>query len=247
MTISLTPALHNSSPETQAHQNQKFSYCTLQWRRGKLLVRATAATQQPLLPSLHDQQLLVNCLKHSLVNLVSIDPNIGEDHLQLWIEACEQAGKPIFLHLPSRDKLAKQSKPWQKFIDAIAALFLLLLMSPVMLALFLILRLDSAESVFRSEWQVGERGKLFRTLKFSTTAHQNINPLGRWMCKYDLDHLPQLWNVLRGEMSLMASRSCTLETAVRLSLAGQQQMNQVSEITDTWEESNLLHLDSPTL
>jgi lipopolysaccharide/colanic/teichoic acid biosynthesis glycosyltransferase len=247
MTISLTPALHNSSAETQPNQNQNFSYCTLQWRRGQLLVKATAATQQPLLPSLHDKQLLVKCLKHSLINLVSIDPNIGEDYLLLWIEACEEARKPIFLRLSAREKQAKKIKPWQKFIDTIAALFLLLLMSPVMLALFLILRLDSPESVFRREWQVGERGKLFRALKFSTTANQNITPLGRWMRKYDLDHLPQLWNVLRGEMSLMASRSCTLETAVRLSLAGQQQMNQVSENTDTWEESNLLHLDSPTL
>jgi hypothetical protein len=245
MTISLTPALHNSSTETQANQN--FSYCTLQWRRGQLLVKATTATQQPYLPSVHDKQLLINCLKNSLINLVSIDPNIGEDHLQLWIEACEEAGKPIFLRLPSREKQAKQSKHWQKFIDTIAALFLLLLMSPVMLALFLILRLDAPESVFRREWQVGEQGKLFRSLKFATTANQNITPLGHWMRKYDLDHLPQLWNVLRGEMSLMASRSCTLETAVRLSLAGQQQMNQVSENTDTWEESNLLHLDSPTL
>lgn len=247
MTLSLTPALQNCSAQTQPNQNQNFSYCTLKWRRGQLLVRATSAIQQPLLPSVHDKQLLVNCLKHSLINLVSIDPNIGEDRLQLWIAACEEAGKPIFLRLPAGEKQAKQSKPGQKFIDAIAALFLLLLMSPVMLALFLILRLDSTESVFRSEWHVGERGKLFRALKFSTNSHQNITHLGRWMRKYDLDNLPQLWNVLRGEMSLIASRSCTLETAVRLSLAGQQQMNKLSEMTDTWEESNLLHLDSPTL
>ncbi|KZL51578.1 MULTISPECIES: heterocyst development glycosyltransferase HepC [Cyanophyceae] len=247
MTISLIPALQNSSLETQKHQHHNFSYCKLQWRRGQLLVKSTGKNQPLHLPSLHDEQLLVNCLKHSLVNLVSIDPNIGEDYLKLWVEACEEAGKPIFLRLPSSGKQATQGNSWQKLIEWIAALFLLLLMSPVMMALFAILQLNSPGSVFTSEWQVGERGKLFRAIKFCTTTKPNITPLCRWMRKYDLDHLPQLWNVLRGEMSLMGSRNCTLEQAVRLTLAGQQQMNQLSEMRNSWEESSLLHLDSQTL
>ncbi|MDB9375583.1 heterocyst development glycosyltransferase HepC [Nodularia sphaerocarpa] len=247
MTISLIPTLHNSSPEIQPHQNNHFSYCTLQWRRGQLLVKASRQTKQLHLASLHDEPLLVNCLKKSLVNLVSIDPNVGEDYLKLWVAACEQAGKPIFVRLPSRDKQGKQGSTWQKLIDWMAALFLLVLMSPVMLALFAILQMDSPGAVLTSEWQVGERGKVFRALKFSTTAKLNLTPLGRWMRKYDLDHLPQLWNVLRGEMSLMGSRSCTLENAVRLTLAGQQQVNQLSQMTDSWEESSVLHLDSQTL
>lgn len=247
MTSSLIPALQNSSVETQHHQNHQFSYCTLQWRRGQLLVKSPGLTKQLHLPALHDEQFLVNCLKKTPVNLVSIDPNIGEDYLKLWVEACEQAGKPIFLRLPSSNKPVKQGNWWQKVIDWMAALFLLILMSPVMLALFVMLQLDSPGSVFSSEWQVGERGKVFRAIKFCTTANLNITPLGRLIRKYDLDYLPQLWNVLRGEMTLMKSRSCTLENAVRLTLAGQQQINQLSEMTDSWEESNLLHLDSQTL
>lgn len=247
MTISLIPALHNSSADIQKHQNNHFSYCTLQWRRGQLLVKSSKQTQQLHLPSLHDEQLLVNCLKKTLVNLVSIDPNIGEDYLKLWVEACEQARKPIFIRLPSSEKPAKPGSAGQKLIDWMAALFLLLLMSPVMLALFVILQIDSPGAVFTSEWQVGERGKVFRAIKFCTTAKDHITPLGHWMRKYDLDHLPQLWNVLRGEMTLMGSRSCTLENAVRLTLAGKQQMNQPSQMTDSWEESSVLHLDSQTL
>lgn len=247
MTISLIPALENLSPSTQPHQNNYSSYCTLQWRRGQLLVKAAGESEQLDLPALHDEKLLANCLKHSFVNLVSIDANISEDHLKTWVKACEQAGKPIFLRLPSSDKQFKPSRRGQKLIDWIAGLFLLILMSPVMLALFVILQIDSPASVFTSELQVGERGKVFRALKFSTTAKDNLTPFGRWMRKYDLDHLPQLWNVLRGEMSLMGSHSCTLENAVRLTLAEQQQMNELSEMTDAWKESSLLHLDSQTL
>ncbi|GAX35853.1 heterocyst development glycosyltransferase HepC [Nodularia sp. NIES-3585] len=247
MTISLIPALQNSSVETQHHESNQFSYCQLQWRRGQLLVKSPGLTKQLHLPALHDEQFLVNCLKKSLVNVVTIDPNLDEDYLKLWVEACEQAGKPIFLRLPASGKQAKQGNWWQKVIDWIAALFLLILMLPVMLALFVMLQLDSPGSVFTSEWHVGERGKVFRAIKFCTTANHNITPLGRLMHKYDLDHLPQLWNVLRGEMTLMGSHSCTLENAVRLTLAGQQQMKQLSKMTDSWEESNLLHLDSQTL
>ncbi|MDH6088746.1 heterocyst development glycosyltransferase HepC [Umezakia ovalisporum] len=247
MTSSLIPTFENSYPQIQQHQNNCFSYCRLQWRRGHLLVKSTAKTQQLNLPALYNEELLVNCLKHSLVNLVSVDPNIGEDCLKLWLKACEKAGKPIFLRLPFRNKQSKSGSPWQKLIEWIAALFLLLLMSPVMVVLFVILQLDSPGSVFTSEWRVGERGKLFRAIKFCTTANQNITPLSSWIRKYDLDHLPQLWNVLRGEMALMGSRSCTLENAMWLNLAEQQQMNKLSEMTDSREESALLNLDSQTL
>ncbi|HYW20104.1 MAG TPA: heterocyst development glycosyltransferase HepC [Nodularia sp. (in: cyanobacteria)] len=247
MTISLIPAIHNSSPDIQQHQNNDLSYCTLQWRRGQLLVKSSRQPKQLYLACLHDEQLLVNCLKKSLVNLVSIDPTVGEDYLKIWVGACEQARKPIFLRLPSRDKQAKQSNSWQKLIDWMAALFLLVLMSPVMLGLFVILQIDSPGAVFSSEWLVGERGKVFRAIKFCTSAKLNLTFFGRWMRKYDLDHLPQLWNVLRGEMTLMGSRSCTLENAVRLTLAGQKQVNELSQMSDSWEESSVLHLDGQTL
>lgn len=237
MTISLIPpALGNSSNQPQPHYNHHFSYCTLQWRRGQLLVKSPRKTKQLYLPSLHDEQLLINCLKHSPINLVTIDPTVGKDYLKLWVQACHEAGKPIFLRFPSSNK---QVSRWQQLIDWITALFLLLLMSPVMLTLFFILQIESPGAVLTSEWQVGKRGKIFRALKFSTTANENLAPVGRWMRKYDLDYLPQLWNVLRGEMTLMGSRSCTLENA--LTLAEQEQM------TDSWQQSTLLNLDNPTL
>ncbi|MEH1835924.1 MAG: heterocyst development glycosyltransferase HepC [Nostoc sp.] len=242
MTTSIIPTLENLYDLTQEHQDNR-GYCTLQWRRGKLLVKPPGRVKQPYLPSLDNKRSLVECLQHSPVSLVSIDPKLGEALLRFWADACEEAQKPIFLSIPAGNKLPNQPlRQLQRLIDWIAALVLLLLVSPVMLGLIVLMQVYSPESLFCREWRVGERGKLFQAIKFCTTAKQNITPLGRWMRKYGLDNLPQLLSVLRGDMSLTRSYCWTLEDAV--------QLNKLPEIKASWEveaQSHLLHLDSQTL
>jgi len=225
----------------------RSSYCTLQWRRGQLLVKSPGKVKQPYLPALENQQLLVNCLQHSPVNLVSVDPKIGETWVKFWADACKEAHKPMFLCGSSENLMFKQnSQPWGwllRLIDWIAALVMLLLLTPVMVILLLLLQISSPESLFSREWYVGERGKLFQAIKFSTTTKCGITPLGSWMRKYGLDNLPKLLNVLRGEMSLIKSRAWTLETAVQLNSEGQRPVNQLPVITNSWSvpaESSLI-------
>ncbi|WP_341525853.1 heterocyst development glycosyltransferase HepC [Nostoc sp. UHCC 0302] len=254
MTTTIIPNLQNFYNQSQQKQDNHFCDCTLQWRRGQLLVKPSGQVKQPYLPSLHNQPLLVECLKHSPVNLVSIDPKLGESSLRFWADACEQAHKPIFLRIPPGNKLPKQSSQslrWlQRLIDWMIALVLLLIISPVMLILVMLIQSDSPESLFSCEWHVGQRGKLFRAIKFCTTKKYKLTPLGSWMCKYGVDNLPQLFNVLRGEMGLLGSRCWTLEDAVQLSLKEQRQLNNLPGITASWEvetQPKLLHLDSSTL
>ncbi|WP_375498809.1 heterocyst development glycosyltransferase HepC [uncultured Nostoc sp.] len=239
MTTSIIPTLENLYDVTQEHQDN-HGYCTLQWRRGKLLVKPLGRVKQPYLPSLNSKRSLVECLEHSPVSLVSIDPKLGEALLRFWADACEEAQKPIFLSISASNKLPNQPfRQVQRLIDWIAALVLLLLVSPVMLGLVVLMQVYSPGSVFCREWRVGERGKLFRAMRFRT---QNTTPLGRWMGKSSLNNLPQLFNVLRGDMSLTGSRCWTLEDAV--------QLNKLPEIKASWEveaQSHLLHLDSQTL
>ncbi|MFN6484457.1 MULTISPECIES: heterocyst development glycosyltransferase HepC [unclassified Nostoc] len=242
MTTSIIPTLQNLYDVTQPHQDNR-GYCTLQWRRGKLLVKQPGRIKQPYLPSLNSKRSLVKCLQHSPVSLVSIDPKLGESLLKFWADACEEAQKPIFLSIPAGNKLSNQpSRQLQRLIDWIAAFVLLLLVSPVMLGLIVLMQVYSPESLFCREWRVGERGKFFRTIKFCTTTKHNITPLGRWMHKYGLENLPQLFNVLRGDISLTGSGYWTLEDAA--------QLNKLPETTTSWEvepQSHLLHLDSQTL
>ena len=217
MTTSIIPTLENLYDVTQQHQGNRSGHCTLYWRRGKLLVKPRGRVKQPYLPSLDSKRSLVECLQHSPVTLVSIDAKLGEPLITFWADACEEAQKPIFLSISAGNKLSNQ--PWrqlQRLIDWIAACVLLLLVSPLMLGLIVLMQVYSPGSLFCREWRVGERGKLFRAMRFCTTTKHNITPLDRWMRKYGLENLPQLLNVLRGDMSLTGSCCWTLEDAIQL-------------------------------
>jgi lipopolysaccharide/colanic/teichoic acid biosynthesis glycosyltransferase len=70
------------------------------------------------------------------------------------------------------------------------------------------------------------------------------------MSKYGLDNIPQLLNVLRGEMYLFGRQSVTLENAVKLYTEKVKQLNKTPGIIGLWQdasESKLLNLDSQTL
>lgn len=219
------------APQNQIHSS---SHYTLQWRRGQLLVKYAHKLTQPYLPSLNDEKFLVNCLKHSPVNLVSIDGKLGEAWLKFWAEACEKAHKPIFLSRPIYRKLPKSSNWFRKLMDWILAFVLLLLTSPVMLGLVVLMKINSSEPLVTYEWRVGEKGKLFRAIKLCTTSQNNFKLLGFWLNISALNHLSKLWNVLRGDMSLTGDDCWTLEEAVLLSLEEQPQANKSSMITSSW-------------
>lgn len=218
------PEQHREHPSTQ---------CQLQWRQGQLLVQPCHNFQQSHLSSLSSKQRLVECLKKSPVRLVRLDPMMGEAALKHWAEACEQAKKPAFL---LQGTIAKKlpRKPNSlagiilQVLDRIAALVLLIGLSPMILALMAFIYAHSPQTIFTFSWHIGLRGKLFKALKFHTTlSHPNSRPtpLERWMRKYRLDKVPQLLNVVRGEMSLIGVRPLTLSEVVQPGLKDQEQMN----------------------
>jgi lipopolysaccharide/colanic/teichoic acid biosynthesis glycosyltransferase len=250
---------HNMSQENL----DNHSYCTLKWRRGQLLVRLPEHNQ-PYLPSLERLESLVECLKCSPVKLVRIDPRLGEAKLRLWADACLEAGKPMFMSVPSAQITEEGMflKRLKFAIEWLIALILLLIASPVMLGLVAVMLVYSNKTLFQREWHVGERGKLFQAIKFRTTnqtittslsakeGEQNTTLIGSWMRKYGLDNLPQLFNLLRGEMHLTGRRSRKLEDAIRLNVEEQRQLNKSPGLASSWQvetEASLLHLDSQIL
>lgn len=108
----------------------------------------------------------------------------------------------------------------RRLLDGVAAGVGLLLLSPVFLIIAILIKLDSPGPVFYRAERVGEGGELFHLFKFRsmvaganragpgiTVAGDNrITPVGRVLRNYKLDELPQLLNVLRGEMSLVGPR-----------------------------------------
>lgn len=117
---------------------------------------------------------------------------------------------------------------YQKWIfDKLASAIGLILLSPVLLIVSLLIKLKMPGPVLFTQKRVGQHGKLFTVYKFrsmtvskaATTASKNsdatsiasteqsrITPLGEKLRKYKLDELPELWNVLIGDMSFVGPR-----------------------------------------
>jgi lipopolysaccharide/colanic/teichoic acid biosynthesis glycosyltransferase/peptidoglycan/LPS O-acetylase OafA/YrhL len=107
----------------------------------------------------------------------------------------------------------------KRLFDIVAALAGLLLLAPLMLVLAAWIKVDSAGPVLYRQRRVGRNGVPFRIVKFRTmhTSAEDIGLLsladdaratraGRLLRRHKLDELPQLFNVLRGEMSLVGPR-----------------------------------------
>jgi len=109
----------------------------------------------------------------------------------------------------------------KQIIDWLAALFVLLVTLPVLLLIALLIRLDSPGPALFSQTRVGFRGRPFTVYKFRTMVDgtgssreaamtqaddPRITRLGRWLRRTRLDELPQLLNILRGEMSWIGPR-----------------------------------------
>ncbi len=272
--------LQGNSP-TLERPGQDCRRCFLYWRHSQLLVlQLTSQTvdrtsKQPLLPPLANSAWLLECLKRSPIRLVRIDASVGETPLREWAEACEQAGKALYLRLPPAGQLPHKRRGalwgWKRAFDWSVAALLLVLLTPLFAVIALAIAFTSPGSVFFSQWRVGQRGKLFRVLKFRTMvmnaeqAHHGImanqaadclhkreddpriTPLGKWLRRYSLDELPQLINVLRGEMSLVGPRPWALYDAVRIRPEMQTRLNALPGITGAWQveaRSTLLDLDA---
>jgi len=120
----------------------------------------------------------------------------------------------------------------KRWIDVVGSLVALIVLSPLLLCIAIAIRLDSPGPVLFRQERVGLGGRVFRVLKFRTMrlgadeekaglAHLNhtrdprlfkipndprVTRVGAWLRRWSLDELPQLWNVLVGDMSLVGPR-----------------------------------------
>lgn len=108
----------------------------------------------------------------------------------------------------------------KRLYDIFFASIGLLLLSPLFVVIAAVVKLADGGPIFFLQRRVGFQGRLFSIWKFRTMrvdaekmglsvtkdGDPRITPLGRWLRRTKLDELPQLWNVLKGEMSLVGPR-----------------------------------------
>jgi lipopolysaccharide/colanic/teichoic acid biosynthesis glycosyltransferase len=169
---------------------------------------------------------------------------------------------------------------WKRTLDIACILVALPLLLPLMLMIALAVRIGSAGPVLFAQERVGYLGKRFRCLKFrsmlvdaDTTLHERhctkliasnlpmekmdlqgdprLIPGGWWLRASGLDELPQLINVLRGEMSLVGPRPCLPYECNRYLPWQKERFNTLPGLTGLWQVSGknkttfdeMMHLD----
>jgi lipopolysaccharide/colanic/teichoic acid biosynthesis glycosyltransferase len=141
--------------------------------------------------------------------------------------------------------------------DRVAALVLLVLLSPFLAAFALWILIDGGRPAVLAQDRAGRDGVPFRMLKFRTMVQNalelapqltddpfgvvendpRITRPGRFLRRTGLDELPQLWNVLRGEMSLVGPRPDLVEQAAHYSESDRRRLSVEPGITG-WSQVN---------
>lgn len=149
----------------------------------------------------------------------------------------------------------------KRLFDAVVAFILLIVLSPVILLIALAIRITSGAPVL-FKWQVvGKHGQPFTGYKFRTMvvgadrikeellhlnemnggpvfkmkADPRITPIGRILRKYSLDELPQLWSVLKGDMSLVGPRPPLQSEFEQFTESQKQKLSVQPGMTSLWQ------------
>ena len=157
----------------------------------------------------------------------------------------------------------------KRLFDIVVSFILLVVFSPLFLALALLVKLEDGGPVLFAQSRVGRWGREFKMLKFrsmcldaeehlkallSKNQHRDgvtfkmkddprLTKIGKRMRRYSLDELPQLWNVLRGDMSLVGPRPPLPREVARYSPADRRRLAVIPGITCLWQVGGRSEID----
>lgn len=159
----------------------------------------------------------------------------------------------------------------KRLIDIVASILLLIILMPLFMIIMLLIYINSPGPVFYKQTRVGRWGKLFTMWKFRSMYldadkrlkeimaenemtggvifkmknDPRIIPIGRFIRKASIDELPQLWNVLKGDMSLVGPRPALPSEVNQYSLQDRQRLEVIPGITCIWQVSGRSNIPFP--
>jgi exopolysaccharide biosynthesis polyprenyl glycosylphosphotransferase len=156
-------------------------------------------------------------------------------------------------------QLSRSSRFLKRELDVLGAGFLTLALAPAMLVIAFLIKLDSGGPVFFRQTRVGRDGERFRIFKFRTmcedaeakkdelriqneggelfklAADPRVTRVGRVLRKTSLDELPQLFNVLAGQMSLVGPRPLVLDEDTKITGSHRGRLRLTPGMTGAWQ------------
>lgn len=176
-----------------------------------------------------------------------VEENHGFDRLSTRIEtACLTALREVSAPDAAHRRRAQRLK---RLFDLCVGTILLVLATPLMLLVALVIRLTMGSPVLFRQTRAGLKGRPFAILKFRTMRRAEsaswdpssdggrITSLGRFLRRWSLDELPQLFNVLRGEMSLVGPRPLPLDYVPRYTTRQERRLDALPGVTG-WAQVN---------
>lgn len=185
-------------------------------------------------------------------------PLIGRDH-GLWLVVStnvhEDSWRLLKQQYANSSRIDQRKRALydssKRLMDICGALVLLIALAPLLLIVALLIRLDSPGPALFHQFRVGLNGRRFTIWKFRTmhpSAHsyarsprglddRRVTRLGRFLRRTSIDELPQLINVLRGEMSLIGPRPEMPFIAARYTRVERQRLTLRPGMTGLWQIS----------
>ncbi len=182
------------------------------------------------------------------------EPEAGESSVEDFLGSTSVA-----VHVGNYDAMAMAGK---RMMDVLLSALSLVVLSPLLLTLAILVKLSSPGPVIFRQMRVGRGGRKFWMYKFRTMvdgaegmlpslAARNITegpafksrddwrvtPVGRWLRRYSLDELPQLLNVLFGQMSLVGPRPLPVKEAEKVERAYRRRFVMRPGLTCFWQVS----------
>jgi lipopolysaccharide/colanic/teichoic acid biosynthesis glycosyltransferase len=157
----------------------------------------------------------------------------------------------------------------KRLLDIVASTIFLLVFSPLYLLIALAIWLEDGRPVFFTQIRVGQFGREFRMYKFRSMCHNaeaklqellaknchsegvtfkikndpRLTRVGKWLRKLSFDELPQVWNVLKGDMSLVGPRPPVPREVAKYSVSDRRRLAVKPGITCLWQIGGRSEID----